>query len=183
LIVMDQIMLSELNQQIQEETYSGYIYLSMAADLEAKGFKGMATWMQVQAREEKVHADIFLNYILERGERVELEAIQKPPSSWESPLAVFRTAYEHEVYISGRIDHMVKVARDLNDNATYSMLQWFVEEQVEEEANTSEAVLQLEIVGDDGRGKLMIDREMGARVFNVPASVVYYPKPGQSTGP
>jgi len=179
---MDPKILKELNQQIQEETYSGYIYLAMAADLEAKGYKGMATWMQVQAREEKVHADIFLNYILERGEKVELESIQKPPSSWESPLTVFRTAYEHEVYISGRIDHMVKVARDLNDNATYNMLQWFVEEQVEEEANTSDGVLQLEIAGAQAQAVLMIDREMGARVFSVPASVVYYPKPGQATG-
>jgi ferritin len=179
---MDPKILKELNQQIQEETYSSYIYLAMAADLESNGFKGMATWMQVQAREEKIHADIFLNYILERGERVELAAIQKPPSSWENPLTVFKTAYEHEVYISGRIDHMVKVARELNDNATYNMLQWFVEEQVEEEANVGEAVQQLEIIGEDGRGKLMIDREMGARVFSVPASAPYYPKPGQATG-
>lgn len=179
---MDPKILKELNQQIQEETYSSYIYLAMAADLESNGFKGMSTWMQVQAREEKIHADIFLNYILERGERVELAAIQKPPSSWENPLTVFKTAYEHEVYISGRIDHMVKVARELNDNATYNMLQWFVEEQVEEEANVGEAVQQLEIIGEDGRGKLMIDREMGARVFSVPASAPYYPKPGQATG-
>ena len=179
---MDPKMLKELNQQIQEETYSSYIYLAMAADLESNGFKGMATWMQVQAREEKIHADIFLNYILERGERVELAAIQKPPSSWENPLTVFKTAYEHEVYISGRIDHMVKIARELNDNATYNLLQWFVEEQVEEEANVGEAVQQLEIVGEDGRGKLMIDREMGARIFSVPTSAPYYPKPGQATG-
>jgi len=179
---MDPKMLKEINQQIQEETYSGYIYLAMAADLESNGFKGMATWMQVQAREEKIHADIFLNYILERGEKVELEAIQKPPSSWESPLAVIKDALEHEVHITGRINHMVKVARELNDNATHNMLQWFVEEQVEEEANVGEAVQQLEIVGEDGRGKLMIDREMGSRVFNVPASAPYYPKPGQATG-
>ena len=182
MIFMDQKMLKEINRQIQEETYSGYVYLAMAADLELNGFKGMATWMQVQAREEKIHADIFLNYILERGEKVELEAIQKPPSSWESPLAVFKDALEHEVHITGRINHMVKVARELNDNATNNMLQWFVEEQVEEEANVGEAVQQLEIVGEDGRGKLMIDREMGSRVFSVPASAPYYPKPGQATG-
>jgi ferritin len=180
---MDPKMLKEFNQQIQEETYSSYIYLSMAADLEASGFKGMATWMQVQAREEKIHADIFLNYILERGDRVELDAIQKPPSKWDSPLVIFKEALAHEEHITGRINHMIKVARDLNDNAAAHMLQWFIEEQVEEEANVGEAVQQLEIVGDDGRGKLMIDREMGVRVFSVPASAPYYPKPGQSTGP
>ncbi|MBT7912444.1 ferritin [Candidatus Bathyarchaeota archaeon] len=179
---MDPKMLKELNKQIQEETYSSYIYLAMATDLEATGYKGLATWMHVQAREEKIHADIFLNYILERGDRAELLAIEKPPSSWLSPLEIFRTAYAHEQHITGRINHIVKVARDLNDNATLNMLQWFVEEQVEEEANASEAVQQLEIMGDDGRGKLMIDREMGTRVFAVPASAPYYPKPGQATG-
>lgn len=175
-------MLKEFNQQIQEETYSSYIYLAMAADLEASGFKGMATWMKVQAREEKLHADIFLNYILERGDRVELEAIEKPPSKWSSPHAVFKQALEHEEHITGRINHMVKVAREVNDNAALGMLQWFIEEQVEEEANVGEVVQQLEIVGADGRGKLMIDREMGTRVFSVPASAPYYPKPGQATG-
>ncbi len=88
-------MLNEFNQQIQEETYSSYIYLSMAADLEVTGFKGMATWMQVQAREEKIHADIFLNNILERGDRVELEAIQKPPNKWSSPHEIFKQALEY----------------------------------------------------------------------------------------
>lgn len=175
-------MLKELNQQIQEETYSSYIYLAMAADLESNGFKGMANWMQVQAREEKIHADIFLNYILERGERVDLEAIQKPPSSWESPLVIFQTALDHEKHITGRINHMVKVAKELDDYATLHMLQWFVEEQVEEEANVGDVVNQLEIVGEDGRGKLMVDKEMGTRVFSVPASAPYYPKPGQATG-
>ena len=176
-------MLKELNQQINEEAYSSYIYEAMAADLENEGYKGMATWMRVQAREEKIHADIFYNYILERQGKVELEAIAKPPSTWEDPLAIFQGAYKHEQHITGRINHMMKVARDENDNATAQMLHWFVEEQVEEEANTSEAVQQLEIVKGDGRGVLMLDREMGARVFAVPPSAPYYPKPGQATGP
>ncbi len=181
--MMDPRMLAELNQQIMEETYSAYIYLSMAADLEYKGYKGMATWMRVQAREEKIHADIFYNYILERGEKVELQAIAKPLSEWADPLAVFKGAYEHEQHITSRIHHMVKVANEVNDYATNQMLQWFVEEQVEEEANTSEAVQQLEIAAGDPRAVLMLDREMGTRVFSVPASAPYYPYPGQATGP
>lgn len=173
-------MLKELNQQINYELYSGYLYLSMAADLEDKGLKGMATWMRVQAREEEVHANIFYNYITERGSRVELEAIEKPPNTWDSAHAIFQGAYEHEQLITSKINHLVAVARELNDNASYNMLQWFVEEQVEEEANTSEGARQLEIVGDDGRGVLMIDREMGARVFIPPTTAPYYPRPGQA---
>jgi ferritin len=177
--MLDDKMLGEINQQIQEETFSDYIYLAMAAWLEENGYKGMATWMRVQAREEKIHADIFYNFILERQAHVKLQAIQVPPDNWESPLEVFKAAYEHEVHITGRINHMVKVARDLNDNASERMLHWFVDEQVEEEANTSEAVQQLEIAGDQAQAVLMLDREMGTRVFAVPASAPYYPKPGQ----
>jgi len=151
-------MLKELNQQINEELYSSYIYRAMAADLADKGLKGMATWMQVQLREEETHANIFYNYVLERQGKVELGAIEKPPTTWDTALEIFKAAYAHEQHITGRINHMVKVAREENDNATLQMLQWFVEEQVEEEANTSEVVQQLEIVGDEGRGILMLDR-------------------------
>lgn len=172
-------MLQELNQQIQEETYSGYIYHAMAAWLEEKGYKGMATWMRVQAREEKIHADIFYNFIMERGGHVKLEAIQAPPNQWDSPLAIFKAALEHEEHITGRINHMVGVAMDVKDFATHQTLQWFVEEQVEEEANVSEALQQLSIAGDQANAVLMIDREMGTRVYSVPASAPWYPKPGQ----
>jgi len=177
--MVEELILDELNQQIQEETFSSYIYLAMAAWLEENGYKGMATWMRVQAREEKIHADIFYNYTLERGAHVKLQAIQAPPDSWESPLDLFKAALEHEKHITGRINHMVKVARDLSDNATYNMLQWFVEEQVEEEANVGEVVQQLNIVGKDGRGVLMIGKDLGTRIFSVPASAPWYPKPGQ----
>ena len=172
-------MLEELNRQVNEELYSEYIYLAMAADLEDKGLKGMATWMRVQAREEHTHAMIFYNYISERRARVELEAIAKPPSTWESPLAVFEAALAHERHITGRIDHMVRVAKGEEDNATLQMLQWLVEEQVEEEANADEVAGQLRMVGEDGRGILMLDRELGARAFVAPTAP-YWPAPGQA---
>ena len=182
--MIDETVLKELNKQVNEELYSMYIYEAMATDLEFKGFKGMATWMRVQAREEKIHADIFQNFILDRQAQVELEAISKPPKTWENPLAVFKGAYEHEQHITGRINHMVKVAQDRGDMATWKMLQWFVDEQVEEEANTSEAVQQLEIANGQAQAVLMLDREMGTRAFAVPATAPYYPKPGQaSTAP
>ena len=177
--MLDNKMLQELNQQIQEETYSSYIYLAMAAWLEENGYKGMATWMRVQAREEKIHADIFYNFIMERGGHVKLEAIPAPPDAWDSPLELFKAALEHEEHITGRINHMMNLAIEVKDHATSQMLQWFVEEQVEEEANVGEAVQQLSLVGKDGRGVLMVDREMGTRVFSVPASAPWYPKSGQ----
>jgi ferritin len=172
-------MLKELNQQIQEETYSAYIYLAMAAWLEENGYKGMATWMRVQAREEKIHADIFYNFIMERGGHVKLQAIQAPPDTWDNPLAIFQGALEHEQHITGRINHMVNVALEVKDHASNQMLHWFVEEQVEEEANVGEAVQQLKIAGDQANAVLMLDREMGTRVYTVPASAPWYPKPGQ----
>jgi ferritin len=178
--MLDGKMLKELNQQVNEELYSSYIYLAMAADLEDKGFKGMATWMRVQAREEEVHGEIFYNYITERGGKVELDAIEKPPITWKDPLDIFKGAYAHEQHITGRINHMVRVAREVNDNASLQMLQWFVEEQVEEEANASETVQQLEIAGSNGHANLMLDREMGSRVFTAPASAPYWPAPGQA---
>ena len=177
--MLDNQMQEELNQQIQEETYSSYIYLSMAAWLEENGYKGMATWMRVQAREEKIHADIFYNFIMERGGHVQLEAIQAPPDSWANPLELFEAALEHEEHITGRINHMMNVAIEVKDHASAQMLQWFVEEQVEEEANVGEAVQQLSIAGDQANAVLMIDREMGTRVFSVPASAPWYPKSGQ----
>ena len=124
--------------------------------------------MRVQVREEKAHANIIYNYAQERRSRVDLKAIEKPPVTLDSPLAVFEAAYNHEVHITGRINHMVKVAWEENDNATYQMLQWFVEGQIEEEANTDEMATNLRIVGDDGRGILMVDREAGARTFIAP---------------
>ncbi len=179
IVMIPDKMLKELNQQINEELYSMYIYEAMAAHLEYKGYKGMATWLRVQAREEKIHADVFYNFILERQTQVELGAIAKPPKEWKGPLDVFRGAYAHEQHITGRINQMAKVAQELNDNATWKMLQWFVDEQVEEEANTSQAVQQLEIAGDQAQAVLMLDREMGARVFVVPPNAPFYPKPGQ----
>ena len=144
-------LLKELNKQINEELYSQYIYQAMAADLWDKNLKGMAHWMWIQAHEEQTHATIFYNYIISRRLKVELEAIQKPPKTWESPLSIFQGAYEHEVHITERINLLIDLATTEKDNATIKMLEWFVEEQVEEEANTDEAAKNLTLVGTDGR--------------------------------
>ncbi len=156
------------NEQIYHEIGSAYLYLAMAADFHAKGLDGMAQWMKVQAQEEMTHAMRFFRHIDERNGRVELKALAAPQKEWASPLAAFEAAYAHEQFITARIDDLVKIAREENDNAAMIMLQWFVSEQVEEEANAMKVVDLLKLVGTSGQGLLMVDRELGARVFVAP---------------
>jgi len=152
-----------MNEQIMHEAGSAYLYFAMAAYFHANSLDGMAQWMKAQAQEELGHALRFFNHINDRGGRVELLAIEKPQQEWESPLAAFKAALGHEEFITGKIDELVRIARDENDNAADIMLQWFVTEQVEEEDSVSKAVSMLELIGDSGHGLLMADRELGQR--------------------
>jgi ferritin len=152
-----------LNEQINAELYSEYVYLSMAAYYEDEGLPGFASWMRAQADEEHAHAMRIYDYVIERDGRVTMEGIDDPPTEWEGPTDAFETAYEHEVEISRMIDDLVALAREENDNATENMLQWFVAEQVEEEATAQEVLDKLRHVGDDGVGLLMVDQELGQR--------------------
>lgn len=161
-------MQDAMNDQIQHELGSAYLYLAMAADFHAKGFDGMAQWMEVQTQEEMTHAMRFFRHIDERNGRVDLKALTAPKKEWASPLAAFEAAYEHEQFITARIDELSKIAREENDNAALMMLQWFVNEQIEEEANVSKVIDLLKLVGDSGQGLLMADRELGTRVFVPP---------------
>lgn len=158
----------ELNKQINEELYSAYIYLSMNAYFESMNLKGFANWMRVQVQEELVHAMKFYDFIVGRGGRVKLDQITKPPIEWKSPLDAFEAAYAHEQHITGRINILVNLAIEEKDHATNAMLQWFVTEQVEEEANTSSVVEKLKLAGKKGPGLLMLDQELGTRVFIPP---------------
>ena len=162
-------MRQAMNEQIQHEMASAYLYLSMAAFFHEKSLDGMAQWMKVQALEEQSHAMRFFDHIIERGGEVELLAIDAPQLTWASAVAAFEAAYAHERFITGRIDELVKIAREENDNAAAMMLQWFVTEQVEEEATASKIVDTLKMVGDSGHGLLMTDRELGTRVYTPPA--------------
>lgn len=152
-----------LNEQINAELYSEYLYLSMAAYYEDQGLAGFSSWMRAQADEENAHAMRLYDYVLERDGRVRLDSIDSPPTEWASPQEAFIAAYDHEVKISEMIDDLVAISREENDNATENMLQWFVAEQVEEEATTQEILDQLRHVGDDGTGLLMVDKELGQR--------------------
>jgi len=162
-------MLDELNRQVNAELYSSYLYLSMAAYFESINLKGFANWMKIQAQEEVTHAMKFFDYINERGGRVTLDTIKKPPAEWKSPLDVFETTYKHEVNVTKMINSLVDLAIREKDHATYNMLQWFVAEQVEEEASADAIRQQLKFIGKDGRGLLMLDRELSRRVFTPPA--------------
>jgi len=153
------------SEQVKFELESAYIYLSMAAYFDADGFAGMGQWMRAQVQEEVTHAMRFYKHIVERGGHVRLHPLAVPPQDWKSPLAAFEAAYKHEQFITAKIDGLVKLAQAEGDHASGTLLQWFVDEQVEEEANTSKVAQDLKLVGNDGRGILMLDRELGARTF------------------
>jgi ferritin len=156
-------MLKALQEQVNAEMYSAYLYLSMSACCESMNLRGCANWIRVQAGEEMTHAMKIYDYIIERGGEMELRAIEKPPSTWDSPLDIFKQAYEHEVKVTGMINNLVNIAQEEKDHATNNMLQWFVSEQVEEEASADDIVRKLEMVGNDKRGLLMIDRDLAGR--------------------
>ena len=156
-------MQDALNKQIREELGSAYIYLSMAAYFHSTGLDGMAHWMRVQTQEEVSHAMKFFDHLRDRDGRVELLALAQPEREWASPLSAFQTAYQHEQYITGRINELVKIAAEEDDYPAGVLLQWFVEEQVEEEQSASVVAQALERIGDSGSGLIMLDRELGKR--------------------
>lgn len=152
-----------LNKQINEELFSSFLYLSMSAWFEEKNLRGFAHWMRVQFGEEQKHAEKFYRYLVERGWRVKLDAIAKPQFEWESPLSAFEAAYAHEKHITKCIHTLMDQAVKEKDYATQGLLQWFVNEQVEEEGSTLEIVEKLRMIGDKSGALYMIDREMSGR--------------------
>jgi len=148
-----------LNEQLNAELYSAYLYLSMSTYFESLNFSGFANWMRVQAKEETEHAMKFYSYIFERDGQVTLTAIDAPPTSWKSPLDAFENAYQHEVKVSGLIHDLVFLARSEKDIPTENFLQWFVEEQVEEEASTLGVVQKLKPIKDSANGLFMLGSE------------------------
>ena len=156
------------NRQIKYEFESAYLYLAMAAYFDSEGLDGMARWMRIQTQEETTHAMRLLNHIRERGGRVRLQKLWEPQFEWSSPLAAFEAAYKHEQLITGRINELMTLSRAEQDYASQSLLQWFVDEQVEEEDTSSAIVDKLRLVGGQGNGLLMIDRELARRQFTLP---------------
>ena len=158
------------NGQINAETYSAYLYWSMSAALEDMNLPGFANWMRIQAQEEMSHAMKFYNHIIERGGKVVLTAIDAPPIQWDSVKAVFENALAHEQKVTGLINNLMDLTIAEKDHAGSMFLQWFVTEQVEEEATAAEILGKLEIAGGTASGLYMLDKEMAARVFTPPAA-------------
>jgi ferritin len=166
--MLSQKMQDALNAQINAEYYSSYLYLAMAAWCDEANLKGFANWFRVQAQEEMIHVMKFFAYVLDRKGRVRLSAIEGPPDQWPSALAVFEAAMAHEQKVTTRINQLVELAIRENDFATHTLLQWFVTEQVEEEASVDQIVQQLKLAEGTPAAMFMLDRELGARVFTPP---------------
>jgi ferritin len=165
---MDVKMQKAINDQINFELYSSYIYLSMSSYLKSLNLNGFANWMEIQVQEEVSHAMKLYNFLHERGGNVEFETISKPKPQWESPLDAFENAYEHEQIVTSRINKLVDLALEIKDHATNAHLQWFVNEQVEEESNVLGILQQIKLAGGSTNGLFMLDRELGQRVFTPP---------------
>ena len=160
----------ELGKQINAEFYSSYLYLSMASYFESKNWAGFANWMRVQYQEEVAHGMKIFEYIIERDGRALVKPFDGPPSEWKSPLDVFESSYKHEQKVTGLINNLMEIAQSEKDHAAQIFLQWFVNEQVEEEASAKTIIQQLKLLGDSKAGLFQIDRELGQRVFTPPAT-------------
>lgn len=154
-----------LNKQINAEFWSAYMYLSMSSYLEEKGLSGFANWLKIQYHEENTHGMKLFDYIIERDGRVLLEPIEKVPHEWKGVLDLFEEVYKHEQHVTALINKCMTVALEENDHATVSMLQWFVDEQVEEESSCRDILDKLRIIGGDGQGLYMMNEEFRGRTL------------------
>lgn len=154
----------ELNKQLNAELYSAYLYLSMSAFLAQKNLNGFSHWMRLQFEEEQAHAMKFFKYILDRGGKVNLEKINKPKTSWDGIIDVFENVLIHEQKVTSLINDLVDIAMHEKDHATVALLQWYVSEQVEEEATVSDVLDQLKLIEGKGPGLFMLDREAKQRI-------------------
>jgi ferritin len=153
------------NDQINKELYSSYLYLSMCAYSQNKGMPGVANWMKIQAQEELTHANKFFNYVLQRDGKVSLRAIDAVPVEFGSVIEMFEKVLEHEQFVTASINNLADIATEISDHATRSLLLWFIDEQVEEEANVIQILDQLRMVEGKGQGLFLIDKELALRVF------------------
>lgn len=154
-----------INEQINAEIWSAYMYLSMSSYLASEGLNGFANWMRVQWQEEISHAMKFFDYLIERGAQPILKPIAAVPEKWNGPLNVMEETLKHEQHVTSLINNIMDVAIEEKDHATKSMLQWFIDEQVEEEANAQELIDSLKLIGDKGHGIFMLDKDLKTRQF------------------
>ena len=163
-------LLNAMNEQMKHEFFSAYLYLAMGGYFESEDLPGIASWMRVQALEELTHGEKFFNFICEAGGRSDLRAIDAPQNNYDSPLSCFEYSLKHENFVTDSINKLMDLARKDNNHAAQIFLQWFVTEQVEEEASFSLIVKKLQRIGDDGNGLLRLDEELAQRTFVPPAA-------------
>ena len=156
------------NDQINKELYSAYLYLAMKTKFAEMNLNGFVNWFDVQVKEEQAHGMGMYDYVLERGGKVELEAIDKPEVKSENPLEIFEQVLEHEEYVTSRINALMDVAEETKDRAALSFLDWYLKEQVEEESNVGGLLATLKLIGDDKKALLILDKDLSTRVFNPP---------------
>lgn len=157
-----------VNEQINKELYSSYLYLSMASYLADLGLMGFANWMKIQVQEENAHAMGLYDYLIERGGTVELDAIAKPQTTWNNILNVFEATLEHEQYVTKSLNELADIADEVKDRAAASFLQWYIDEQVEEESTAGDIINKLKLINSDGNALFMMDKDMAARTFVAP---------------
>ena len=167
--MLSQNLYKAINDQINAELWSAYLYLSMSMDCEAKGYKGIANWFYVQFQEEQAHARIFMNYLNSVDAKVELLPIAEVKTSWDSVLDMFKQTLEHEKKVTGLINNIAAIANEDKDYAAINRINWFIDEQVEEEESAREMITTFEAVEGNKYGMYMIDKELAARVYNVPS--------------
>ncbi|ABR31053.1 ferritin [Thermosipho melanesiensis] len=163
--MLNEKMIEALNNQVNEEFYSAYLYLSMAAHFENIGLKGFANWMRIQAMEEKDHAMKIFDYLARQGAKIKLFGIKEPPSEFGSIKEIFEEVLKHEQYITSKINELVDLAESLKDRPTFNFLQWYVDEQVEEEENANDILSQLKLIGDNKNALFMLDKELSQRTY------------------
>jgi len=161
-----------LNDQINKELYSAYLYLDFANFYASKGLDGFANWYEIQAQEERDHALLFYHYLHNNSQKVTLTAIAQPDKELNTLMDPLQAGYEHEQYVTELIHNIYAEAQKVNDFRTLQFLDWFVKEQGEEEKNASDLITKMELFGSDAKGLYMLDSEMGARVYTAPSLVL-----------
>lgn len=179
--MLSQKMTDALNGQANREYYSGYLYLSMSAYFESLGMKGMAGWMRVQAGEELVHAMKMYDYVVDSGGRARMLAIEEPQSSWASPMDAFQHVWNHERAVTGLIKALVGVSLSEKDDATNKFLQWYLDEQVEEEESSDAVLNKVKAAGSDVAKLRAADKELGQRRFKFPRGYNIFPSGSESS--
>ena len=166
---MSRGLYKSINDQINAELWSAYLYLSMSMDCEAKGYKGIANWFYVQFQEEQAHARIFMNYLNSRGEKVELLPIAEVKTEWDAVLDMFKDTFNHEQKVTSMINNIAAIAEQDRDYATVNRIAWFIDEQVEEEESAREMISTFEAVEGNKYGMYMLDKELATRAYVAPS--------------